>query len=75
MRFVYREIEGDTLRSDLNLYRSLLRPVLVTARSNIGRYYQPILVDRVTYIGSLAVLYRLRYAAGWSTGLLCFVPI
>lgn len=23
MRFVYREIEGDTRRSDLNLYRSL----------------------------------------------------
>lgn len=43
----------------MNLYRSLVRPVLVAARSNIGRYYQPILVDRVSYIGSLAVLYRL----------------
>ena len=62
--FVYREIEEDTLRSDLNLYRSLLRPVLVAARSNIGRYYQPILVDRVSYIGSLAVLYRLLRTVG-----------
>lgn len=64
MRFVYREIEGDTRRGDLNLYRSLLRPVLVAAQSNIGRYYQPILVDRVSYIGSLAVLYRLLRTVG-----------
>ena len=64
MRFVYRKIAGDTRRSDLNLYRSLFRPVLVAARSNIGRYYQPILVERVSYIGSLAVLYRLLRTVG-----------
>ena len=44
MGFIYREIEGGSRRGDLNQYWSLVRPVLVAARSSIGRYYQPILV-------------------------------
>ena len=44
MGFIYREIEGGSRRGDLNQYWSLIRPVLVAARSSIGRYYQPVLV-------------------------------
>lgn len=37
MRFVYREIEGDTRRSDLNLYRSL---ALQHAESEYALYHK-----------------------------------
>ena len=64
MGFIYREIEGGSRRGDLNQYWSLVRPVLVAARSSIGIYCQPVLVGRVTSTGSLAVLYRLLRAIG-----------
>ena len=44
MGFIYREIEDGSRRGDLNLYWSLIRPVLVAARSSIGVYCQPVLV-------------------------------
>ena len=64
MGFIYREIEGGSRRGNLNHYWSLIRPVLVAARSSIGRYYQPVLVGRATSTGSLAVLYRLLRTVG-----------
>lgn len=64
MGFIYRKIEGGSRRGDLNQYWSLIRPVLVTARSSIGRYYQPVLVGRATSTGSFFYLYRLRCAVG-----------
>ena len=51
MGFIYREIEGGSRRGDLNQYWSLIRPVLVAARSSIGRYYQPVLVAARSSIG------------------------
>ena len=72
MRFIYREIEGGSRRDDLNQYWSLIRPVLVAARSSIGIYCQPVLVGRVTSTGSLAVLYRLLRTVGEEG---CSVPV
>ena len=51
-------------RGDLNQYWLLIRPVLVTARSSIGIYCQPVLVGRVTSTGSFFYLYRLSCAVG-----------
>ena len=62
--FIYREIEGGSRRGDLNQYWSLVRPVLVTARSSIGIYCQPVLVGRVTSTGSFFYLYRLLRTVG-----------
>ena len=64
MGLIYRKIEGGSRRDDLNQYWSLIRPVLVTARSSIGRYYQPVLVGRVTSTGSFFYLYRLLCTVG-----------
>ena len=64
MGLIYREIEGGSQRGDLNQYWSLIRPVLVAARSSIGIYCQPVLVGRVTSTGSFFFLYRLRRAVG-----------
>ena len=64
MGFIYREIEGGSRRGDLNQYWSLIRPVLVAARSSIGIYCQPVLVGRATSTGLLAVLYRLLRTVG-----------
>ena len=64
MGLIYREIEGGSRRGDLNQYWSLVRPVLVAARSSIGIYCQPVLVGRVTSTGSLTVLYRLLHTLG-----------
>ena len=64
MGFIYREIEGGSRRGNLNQYWSLFRPVLVTARSSIGIYCQPVLVGRATSTGSFFYLYRLRRAVG-----------
>ena len=58
MGLIYRKIEGGSRRGDLNQYWSLIRPVLVTARSSIGIYCQPVLVGRVTSTGSFFYLYR-----------------
>ena len=62
MGFIYREIEGGSRRGNLNHYWSLIRPVLVAARSSIGIYCQPVLVGRATSTGSFFYLYRLRRA-------------
>lgn len=64
MGLIYRKIEGGSRRDDLNQYWSLIRPVLVTARSSIGIYCQPVLLGRVTSTGSFFFLYRLRCAVG-----------
>ena len=64
MGFIYREIESVSRRGNLNQYWSLIRPVLVTARSSIGIYCQSVLVGRATSTGSFFFLYRLLCTVG-----------
>ena len=54
MGVIYREIESVSRRGNLNQYWSLIRPVLVAARSSIGIYCQPVLVRFSSYIGCSA---------------------